>query len=345
MSVLDNYGEFELPEEKSKIEVVEDPVKMVISSYEIFEKVATKIVNDKNIYLEPKAQLIYDEAVKLFNGKEQLKLTDKEAEKIVEFVKPKTFRLMDYFSIEGYFLSALHNTTTLDVLLIDKSNNFFSLGYKLKKNKTLIFGPNVNCYCLGESCQGDVINLGIVHHFAKKAIDGVQLNFWIGDEQALYAENGIQINLSKHDYLIGFQGHLTKGGIQINVGNIYNQGASIWNLEGGIQINLGKMAPYSNTMINLTDSFLSSKVKKLKKKLEKELEKVEIFENLFLGMSYERKVNMVRQFDWNSFEKNINAIAYALKNLDTEYLFDDETKDVGFLKSLFSRVNEYFSFK
>ncbi len=202
MSAIDRYGEFELPEEKVKIEIVENPVRTVMSAYELFRKMADERIEKyfRSIRtLLPKKEIeeLYDSAVKLFEGKEKLRIDLDASADILDLIRRK-IRMYD---ATGLFLSALQNKTDLEALLI---HNFPAkldyLGYQLDSSKKLIT-DKTDVWFLGNCCRGIIINSSNNYN----------------NEFAKEAENGIQINLGR----IGSFGADRKGGIQINSGTVY----------------------------------------------------------------------------------------------------------------------------
>ncbi len=168
MGIIDAYGDFELPEEKSVIEVVEDPIKIIDACYEIF----LKILDQKNknnpawMAYDTEIEKYYLECCRIFEGKEKLKAEQKD---LLDFLEGKVH--------SGLFVSALQNITSIDKLIIDKPKNneiHQYMGHRLKPNKLLINKAGV-CH-LGRYCEGTIINMGKIHCcFAKDANGGLQI--------------------------------------------------------------------------------------------------------------------------------------------------------------------------
>lgn len=179
MTAIDNYGEFELPEEKSVIEVVEDPVKVILSMYELFKAVSERKIS-KEIIKEYGANWVYDvqfrdglyeETEKLFDGKEKIKLSDEQVKQVVGVVKKEAIP----WDTSGIFLSALQNKTQLDLFIVDNMKTGV-LGHKLKPNKTIVVGPRTSAITLGRKAQGNTMNLGNMKYQGVEASNGMHVN-------------------------------------------------------------------------------------------------------------------------------------------------------------------------
>ncbi len=153
MSILDAYGDFDLPEEKSVIEVVEDPAKVILSTYEVYNKICSKL-NGLELHLNA-----YDRAKKLFEGKEKLKPDEKSVKKILEEITKHSSENRHFFET-GAFLSAMQNMIDLEVLTINEKLKVFHIGTNLKDGKTLVLGPKFYANYIGAGCKGNILNYG-----------------------------------------------------------------------------------------------------------------------------------------------------------------------------------------
>lgn len=350
MSAIDAYGDFELPEEKSTIEVVENPVKAVISTHEICKKIFEKATQTKDFLNwgdnDEFNEQVYISFMKTFEGKENLKADTKQTQEILEYLKnndllkeiepivftPSEYALQKALSLEeptsfGIFLSALQNATKLDTIILEEFPYIWHAGYKLKKNKYLIIGPKTGAFRVGTYGEGTIINKGDVDFLGK----GSQKGIYINNERTGYFgwdSNGLYIN-NKNATEIGF---VTQNGIVINNGKAHGIG---YEAQDGIIINNGK-SDYVHTdnlrkqAIDLTPkqpfltrilNFITRKrvsPNPLKQKLDSELTKIEFTKTLD-ELPYEEQMNKVKTFDWKTFEKEITAIAEEIQEEHNAY--------------------------
>ncbi len=135
MSAINSYGCFDLPEEKAKIEVVENPLQVLTASYELFRKSIKVITNESKWEFDgSKRAQIYEKAVNLFKGKEDLQIESVGSKKILDVLSRA--RSCDG---TGLFLSALLNKTSINDLIVDDFPAIVYLGYKLAPKKKFSF--------------------------------------------------------------------------------------------------------------------------------------------------------------------------------------------------------------
>lgn len=320
MSVISHYGEFEAPEEKTEIEVVEDPVRAVLSCYDFFKQ-STKDFANKNKYDYTSVPLIYDSAVKIFDGKEKLSPSPIQMMEIFDEMSSSE-KKYDY---TGLFLSALLNKTALDVLIIiHPFHELEFIGHLLALDKTLFLGPNISenpIQQIGFKCKGNVINNchGVVD-FATGAKNGVQINYTYALKRfAEEVEGGIQINLASNDNC-EFASK-AKSGIQINrssFGFFGNKGS------GGVRIRLDydmrsyesqdvKNCMYFDARHKSVTYTLDNILFDLNSKIKTKCEEIPFS---FLPNSYKNIHGRIASFDFNKFKSEISDIVdESLRNL------------------------------
>lgn len=178
MSVIDNYGDFELPEEKSVIEVDEDPVKTVLSIYDLYDKVAVKKWNE-GIMLGQFMPLMYEQAEKLLKDKQKISFDEKQIKRFInELVKKEHDKMQAYIDVKGLFLSAIHNCSSIETLVVEEFEKTESLGYKLNSDKKLVIGPKVKCIYLGNNVEGGIVlnYSSKIELFGTNAKGGIQIH-------------------------------------------------------------------------------------------------------------------------------------------------------------------------
>lgn len=294
MSTIDHYGEFEMPEEKVSIEVVEDPVKVVVSCYEMFKMIIKGKTQENGYYSTHNVMLINNETLKIFNGKEKLKPDAKQIEEIVEELRKKAKEVDG----TGIFLSTLVNQTKINTLYINEFPKLDQLGYLLKKNKTIILGPKNYTYYLGTFAQGNTINKGTTRYQGIEADGGNHINLG-KTRQGNYADGGNYINKG----MARQQGDATGGGNYINQETATTQG--IYTSKGN-HINLKTVECKGKSVIDL-----SKKRSKLKTKLEQKLSELD-----FLKTEDPSKlIQLVNAYDWQKFDKELNEICGKIKEM------------------------------
>ncbi len=324
MSVLDKYGEFEIPEEKSLVEVDEDPVKTMMSCYEMFTKTVccehnteyelllSKLCN----YLDyphlsdlQKAEQIYQNTLKLFEGKEKLNFNAKQLKDLFqgwEEINEKSGRY-SYPPILGLFISAMHNETLLDMISIHEVYDQLGWGYKLKKNKVLVLNQRVgNLTLTGYLSEGVLINRGKLPKMGLRTKSGIQINNGSIDNFGAYSEGGVFINNNKSNFIANYNSQ----GIYINNGYAYDLSTS-----GNIGINNGLVDGMGTGIDLIKDLITNKKLAPLKQKLDLKLHELDFLKGLN-KVSYEDQLKLLREFRWNRFEKDITAIANEIKEAD-----------------------------
>lgn len=310
MNVADAYGDFELPDEKSEIEVIEDPVKTIISCFKLFEK---KTKTDEYKYFNDATEMeekLYQEAVKIFDGKEDLKASAKELEEISRAGYASAYEIQ---AVLPCFFSAMQNTTHINDLVISPPANRFlvgTYGYLLKENKCLFLTTGVY-HSIGFKNRGNIITT--------KYCEGI----CIGEEH----ESGLIINFGKPTFHMGEK---QKGGIIIQIGDANTNAISSHRMEGGIFINstgsdsIGrensggliininkKDVPLYRTVIDLPRY---AKFSHIQKKLEDKLEETKCLKDLENPVySYGERINRLNKFNFKQFQIDITAIAEEIK--------------------------------
>ncbi len=280
MNILETYGEFELPEEKTTIEVIEDPIKAISSAWELFKRSISDIPEGTDN--------IYQKAVKFLEGGEKLKVDSKVVLELLNFEGESNY-------LKSLFLSAVHNVTDMKTLLIkqiktERNNGLFTnLGYKLKKDKNLIIGYQAKdeTNLLGYHSKGNIINRGKIYA-SELSITGVKINF--GEIEYLYMDepsrSTLYLNQKKIAYVYLLYPNLQE--------NFINTG-EIWNLcQKTDLINLGKIGAKdkSGKILNLNKI---GKLQPLKLKLEEKLKEIEFLKDTM-------DVHKIDEFDFNKFK-------------------------------------------
>ncbi len=313
MSIIDAYGDFELPEEKSVIEVVEDPIKIIDACYERFVKLCEKIrkqfQSEWILYQDGAhfAEEAYNQMCKFFDEK-QLKKLNINQNSALEFLRTKAMP-QDH---SGIFLSALQNNSNLDKLILtdfprgcssypQHAATIEGIGYRLKESKILVLEQDISANYVGEHSEGIIINKGTVGWLGNSTKKGIIINKGNAEcSFANYCKDGIQINEGSCQYMAV----LAKDGIQINNGIVgINQRNSLnlmdfllggfltrelppkWGLlcnlsKGGIHINNGKIHGINyhpegtkGLEINLNKSYLNKIRKRIFNQKKYKLEK------------------------------------------------------------------------
>lgn len=281
MSVIDNYGEFEMPEEKEHIEVDENPVHVVNSLYELFKTKVKGIYNKRNAY-ELAEELLLD--------KKDLKIKGSEIEEILNFLRKDA----DSESLAGLFLSALNNTI-INTLIINDFPKLDCIGYRLAKNKKLLLGRKVITIWAGYDGQGVLINNGSVISFADETTDGTQINNGRTAEFAFYTSGGIQIN---------------NGLVRSSFSSLINKGLQINN--GTLEFELSQYI--TEKIIDLKRKFKNKKINLLKSQLQNKISELDFLKNI-KNETYEQIANKIDAYDFNKFEKDATGICKKIKKL------------------------------
>ncbi len=288
MSAIDEYGEFEVPEEKSVVEVVEDPVRVVSSCYDLFKKATEKIRSSPDWFFGNGKDEIYSLAEKLFEGREKLRITSEQLSPLLE-------EKMDSFDATGLFLSALQNRTNTDVLAVYPNKNFDKImfdfvGYKLNKHKTFVIGYNValNSIILGKEQTGNIISYAGGLAFINTTFDmKIYLETWFSSKTSPVLK---AINLSKYS------------GIILNDEVIPSR-----NYAGKLVcLHLNKSRGYNTFDIGNDPDF-----RPLKSELEQKLKEIDFFNQT--RVSREKIFEQIEAYDWQSFAQKIRSIGEQIK--------------------------------
>lgn len=353
MSSIDAYGDFDLPEETTEIEVIEDPTKVINGYYEIFTKICEKTnkeIRTGTYYWEDDvrfAEEVYNQMCNFFDGKQLNVNQDAVLEYLRTKAKPKDH--------SGIFLSSLQNNSNLDELILTDFPKVSSsypkdfetikrIGYRLKPNKILVLEEDIRAEHAGDYSEGTIINKGIVGWLGNSTKKGVIINKGkVKGSFADYCKDGIQINEEYCQYMA----REPKDGIQINNGIIginqrtlsniliflsggfligtypYKWGLLGFLSKGGIQINNGIVHGKNNDLsglgqdIDLNSSYFKRIRKKIfspkKYKLEKELQNKLKKLNFLKINNTEELIKQVKVFDWKLFEFEIKELAEQIK--------------------------------
>lgn len=317
MSTIDNYGKFEVPEEKTQIEIIEDPINCIISSFELFKKMHGEIW--KSVFSEPeKVQKIYLSALKIFENKQNLRIGIKDMNELTKIFKSERQSAQN---TAGLFLSALQNETAIDTLIITSPLELNLLGYKLKQKKRIILGENITTYNLGSNAKGGIIvNKGNATYLGYLSEGGIQINKEQSTHLGTGGKKSININQGITQYL--GNNNCTADGIYINQGM-----CRVFGVEHGgkgLYINLGEMQsniiedihPYRSKVIRLNHytCFKKPELKLLKSKLEQKLGELDFLENITDNPSDE-ELKLLKEFDEIQFEKELANICEEIKEV------------------------------
>lgn len=248
MSIVDAYGEFEAPEQKSRIEIVENPFNAICSSYELFKALVQK---EKDVLLQhylPKdserdlVESLYSSAVRIFEEKPRISPKTRDLLEFFKVIGKMTGDKYDCYYATGLFLSALQNTSNLDTLIIDDEFplKFYCIGYRLLPDKKLVVNEEIECFDLGWLCNGGVvINKGIAKYFGACANKGLMINENTAVSMGNRGKGGIFVNRGAATQCA----NCFEGGIAIN-----NKYADQMGCNGvnGIVINKSKVKHFAN---------------------------------------------------------------------------------------------------
>jgi hypothetical protein len=200
MTNHDRYGTLAQPEERTRIEVVEDPVQVVRGAYAVWRRILKKDEHH-NYYMDDETlEQCYAEAVRLlqpYGGMfGNLKRGDLEA----IIMQVDRHRAAGNWQIAGAFLSALLNTTRLPKL--DGEFRCSRLGYRLAPGKTLIVRKASSTSDIGHHAQGGlIVNYNEAGGFAEDAAGGIHVNYGSVHLMGRYAAGGIHLNFGTCDRL------------------------------------------------------------------------------------------------------------------------------------------------
>ncbi len=288
MNLMDNYGEFELPDEKREIEVIKDPVKIILSHYELFRKIVEKDL-EKNKYFN--AENAYNSALKLFEGKETFDPSSDDVNKAInDATSKKSEDKNDEFL--GFFISALHNSTNLETLVVKEYSQHYH-GYRLKKDKLLVLKDGKNnsrgAY-IGKYSEGNIINYGTLLQAGENAQDGIIINHSHIQFDCHNIKNLLAINTGTVHYSRYFYGEHKKPSL-MNLGCTES-----YNLGFNIKVDI------RNIPENLSDVPLY-----LKPKLDKTLKDIKYLQEL-KNADYKEQIKQYSSFNWNELEENIMQV-------------------------------------
>jgi len=224
MQQIQHYGEIDKPEEIKKVEINQDPVQIIRSTYKLWLPEAkiskhyknpldfseTRTFFRDNLYCYPEvADELYGWAARLLKPHANAfkDLEPKQLETILSTVNEKDTRA------SGLFLSAMLNET--DMLEMSGIFQRYFLGYRLEPGKTLTPEKGSEIVFLGNYSKGTIFNYGESVQMAHDAQGGVQINFGnierLGDNSESKVVNyGFATHMSE----------LAKGGIHLNFGEI-----------------------------------------------------------------------------------------------------------------------------
>lgn len=314
MNIMDNYGEFELPEEKARIEVIEDPVKVISSTYDIFKKLTEEITSEDEWYLyggRPEdLEKLYDIAIKLFDGKEKLKPKENELEEIIKQLKTTAFN----YDGTGLFLSAMQNALDIKVLAVDKFFNLDLAGYKLSKDKILLLGGRIACEVAGMDCDGVIINNGDSEYLGYKCRHGLYINN--GNAKNIGTERGwgIHINRNNAEHMGGFWNkHYHK--IIINKNKQY-----VGDLNDELLIKLDNLISSKKKYAchNHKYNYMQAdehRLSALKKSIDQKLQQI-VFLKDNHKLPYKEQIRQLKAFNFKQFQIDIISIA---RTVNQEY--------------------------
>ncbi len=317
MSIIDTYGELESPEEKEEIVVVEDPVKVVLASYDLFKKIIGGKTKENNWYWdERKIEPVYLQGLNVFVEKAELKPDAGQLEEIINELKKKAEELDG----TGVFLSALVNTTKISMLFVDEFPKLNQTGYRLKKNKTIILGPKNTSLELGRFAEGNTINQGTIQHDQGYwARGGNHINQGTTTHQGCYASGGNHINQGTTQYQGWYasggnhinQGTTTHQGLGATGGNHINQGTTTHQgcyASGGNHINIKTVKESKGKLV----IDLSQKQHPLKSQLEQKLDELKFLKQTKKATP-EETARIINEYGWQKFDKELDEICGKIK--------------------------------
>lgn len=304
MNAIDNYGDFDLPEEKIGIEIIENSFNTIINCYHQFKAVIEK--NKDDLYRE---DLVYENAEKLFLGKENLQIKDDEIKYLLNAIKIHTYPN----DRTGLFLSALHNKTLTDILFIDEFKDEW-FGYKLGEGKTLVIGSKTKAGLLGKLAKGNIINYGDISMCGYDSFKGLQINFGDIWKQGLRSSGGVQINYNKLSFIRPNNALNINKNSQPDLSNKKNSTKNLppdilWQMGdyGGTPI-LEYNIYYKNTVIDTNQPLLNN----IKQKMDEKLKDLEILKSLN-NSPCDEIIKYIRKINFQKLEKELIKIADEIK--------------------------------
>lgn len=325
MTILDTYGELELPEEKSVIEVVENPIQVIFSYYELFSKTIAKelfeTIDQRWWYCNYQEWVSpsYKKTLALFDEKPKLELNEEKADELLKLIRASEEKKTEKnIGQVGLFLSAVHSSTDLEVLVLDDFKHLDFIGYYLPENKTVVIGSKIilsnnditgmNCIG-GTQAKGNVINYGSIYSVGRSSESGVHINLESVQQICWHSQGGVHIN-EKNTKDMGL---CSAKGIMINNGLVQ------WSFpHDGIE----KICIMNKGSSNIiypgnygTKHIINLKPKhfhQLKSKLNKKLEEINFLKKL-RNKDYETIVKHIKGFNFKQFEQDITTIAREIK--------------------------------
>lgn len=273
MSIMDIYGEFDIPEEKSTIEIIEDPAKIILACYDIFQRMKTEEYKAKTY---PGWRCIYNLAVKSLEGREKLKPSAKDMERVFKNLKAD--------SHNGFFVSAVHNILDLKTMVANFKDKIWTdqAGYRLREDKNLIILDSIMLGKGTEDSRGNIINYSQM--------------------LSTYLLSGLLINYGEIA-LIDF----ISGGIHINNNKMLN----LYHSENITYINNGDGTrlcggPLTGN-VEKGMCFFRNKLFQSNQKLKDKLEEIEFLETL-KDLPCEKQVEIIDKFDFEKFKTDVAQI-------------------------------------
>jgi len=240
---INRYGPLDRPEQQKHIELTENPLGIVIGTYNLWLQIAQRIDQVKGRGYSPVS--LYQEAVNLLQpyAKKFANVKPDGLDSILSQIKDEDTEA------SGLYLSALLNATDLPEL--EGIFNHKTLGYKLAPGKTLIVREGSQIDVLGFLGQGTLINFGEASLMAGMADGGIQANY--GLVRLMFAsmtQSGVYINFGNFDdssrkrkpSYAGGMGD-TASGVQLNYG--YGKRFAVSAFKG-VQINFGDVESMSH---------------------------------------------------------------------------------------------------
>lgn len=271
MDSLERYGDLRGPERKGRIKAEAEPLKIVVSLYQVYRPVADRIILEKKDWYHYRSMVesLYGEACELFRHYSDMDAGWGAAGVLAEKAWPKDGT--------GMLLSALLNSTGTEGLVVERFPELDMIGYRIKGGRTLVLREGTQALSAGREGRGVVLNWGecrmmglwqeggfqanfgstdFLAHSAKAGVavnwgfaknmaysvkGGMQANFLEVDEMGYGADDGLQVNFG---HATNMASNAMKG-LQLNYGRI---GASLsrYAKEGSIQINFGKVREMSS---------------------------------------------------------------------------------------------------
>ncbi len=273
-NILGGYGEFDLPEEKSAIEVVEDPVKAVVSFYDFWKK-TYRPVRKVNYLSRIGADVIYSDFVNLFDEKiKKLKLNERHVPEILNVLKTNASHL----DFTGLFLSFVINESDLKYFVITEFPKVIEqFGFKLKKDKSIFTGSEALTNHTGHFSEGNIINFAKNDCLSYFSEGGLVINYGYARTFAENSKNGVYITKTDPEYFGGGPATMITPSV-------------VFNLE-------------IMKIILMCDKSLSS----IKQNLDDKLKETCIFDDLG-NKPHDEILQKMKSFDFKKFEKDILEI-------------------------------------